>query len=156
VKLAGKLAPELAVARRTLRQAEAWFEDVSPVLPGETRRQVAEEIKDARKRALAFANGVTDAAVADVDRDREAALRELCEVRDGYAQLIKDGQAGRITAAEFSAGFDDLESRELRCGNTINGFTDAVAQVTEVEEAPLDYADDYAERNPNLLHEFSF
>lgn len=144
------------MARRTLRQAETWFEDVSPVLPGETRRQVAEEINEARKRALAFANGVADAAVADVDRDREAALRELCEVRDAYAQLIKDGQAGRLSAAEFSQAFDALESREVSSGNTIIGFTEAVAQVTEVEEAPLDYADDYAARNPNLLHEFTF
>ncbi len=126
------------------------------MLPGETRRQVAEEINEARKRAFAFAHGVADAAAADVDRDREAALQELCRVRDGYAQLVKDGQAGKLTAAEFTAALDDLESRELRSGSTINGFTEAATQVTEIEEAPLDYADDYAERNPNLLHEFTF
>ncbi len=144
------------MGRRTLRQAEAWFEEVSPVLPGETRRQVAEEINEARKRAFAYAEGVAGDHAADVDKDRETTLQELCRIRDGYAQLIKDGQAGKLTATEFTAALNDLEDDERNFVGKVNAFAHKADVVSEIEEAPLDYADDYAERNPGNQFDFTF
>ncbi len=144
------------MGRRTLRQAEAWFEEVSPVLPGEIRRQVAEEINEARKRAFAFAEGVADGRASDVDKDRETTLQELCRVRDGYAQLVRDGQAGKLTAAEFTAALNDLEDDEAKYGKKLQEYDRIAETVSQIEEAQLDYADDYAERTINNQYEFSF
>lgn len=144
------------MGRRTVLSAQQYVEENAAAINPELYRQYQEEINRAKAAAVSFATGVADGRASDVDAGREDVLRELCQVRDGYAQLIKDGQAGRLSAAEFSQAFDALESREVSSGNAVAEFTEAAAFVTDIEEDPEAYGDDYASRNPNLLHEFTF
>lgn len=144
------------MGRRTVRSAEAHIEQMASALNPEVYRQYQSEVDQARADAHSFASGVADDTANAVDESREQTLRTLCEVRDGYAQLAKDGQAGKLTASEFTARLNDLEMRDTTERKQLGEIVNASDFVGEIEEAPLDYADDHRERNPAFQYDFSF
>ncbi len=145
-----------AVARRSVAQAQAWFDDWSPNLTPDARRQAQDEINEARSRAQNFAAGVVEGHTQRVDSQRDDLLRELCAIRDEYASVAKAGQDGLLTAAEYTERLNDLDSRLDSCTKKASAAAKAAEAVAEIEEDPLAYADDYFSRNRNIQHDFSF
>lgn len=142
--------------KRTVAQAESWLDDVGAVLPAAARAEAQREIDQAKAAAANFASGVAGDRAADIDAYREVVLKELCEVRDAYAQLAKDGQAGKLTGAEYLQRLNELQGREISCSGPVSEVAEVAAFVSEIEEDPLAYADTYASRNPANQFDFSF
>lgn len=141
--------------RRTIAEVEAWLDTDSGLSEGE-RRAVAAEVQAARSTLTKFSNDVATDHATDVDERREDVLHELCEVRDSYAQLVKDGKGGKLTAAEFTERLNHLEGRQASAMNGVRICSEMTASVAAIEEDPLAYASNVGAYNIAVRHNFSF
>lgn len=142
--------------QRTVTDAARALEELAPTLNPEMYRRYNEELTQARNAATATAGEFADRQVADVDAVREDLLRGLCEVRDAYAALAKDGESGRISAADYQARFARLRQQqralERRAGDIVR-----VAELVEgIETDPEGWADNFQNRYPHARPNFSF
>lgn len=142
--------------KRSVAQAERWYEDTEPILSLEAKSAAMSEINRAKARARQFSEGVVQDIANKTDAIRSELLQELCEVRDGYAQLAKDGKAGKLSASEFLQRMNELEGRQASVANDIALVTQDAANAEHIEEDPVTYGDDILSRQPENQFDFSF
>lgn len=141
--------------RRTIAEVEGWLDTDSGLSEGD-RRNALHELNQAKATLTQFAQDIVTSHATEVDERRENVLHELCDVRDSYAQLIKDGKGGKLTAAEFAERLNQLEGRQASAANAVRICSETTASVTAIEEDPLAYANDVATRNVGARYNFSF
>lgn len=143
--------------RRTVRDAERWLQEMAPTLNPEHYRQLSVEVETAKARAGEFAAGIVEDRIAlDVEPVRRELEQELCQIRDDYAQLKKEGTRGLLTAKEYQARSNELEVRQRAAARQVDRVEKAAEAVSRIEEDPVAYADEVATRTPNLMSDFSF
>jgi uncharacterized coiled-coil DUF342 family protein len=128
-------------------------------LPGLTeaeRREFNAELTRATAKAQHIAEQMATERVNEVAEVREEALAELCSVRDGYADLIKQADLGRITAAEYEKALNELRGRQRAGERHLTRIDEALAFVESVEADPLAYADSLYSKYPLTQPTFSF
>ncbi len=141
--------------RRTIAEVKAWLDSDSGLSEGD-RRHIREELDQAKAALTKFAGDVATDHANDVDERREDVLVELCDVRDAFAQLVKDGRSGKLTAAEFTERLNQLEGRQASAANAVRICSETAASVTAIEEDPLAYANGVATGNVAARYNFSF
>lgn len=144
--------------RRTVREAERWLQEQAPRLNPEHYRQLSVEVEDAKARAETFAAGLIEDRIAlDVEPVRQELERELCQIRDDYAQLKKEGARGLLTAKEYQDRWQGLEVRQRAAARQVDRVEKAAEAISQIEEDPVGYADEVATRTmPTLMSDFSF
>jgi hypothetical protein len=133
------------VARQTLRRAREVLE-ATPHAP--RHAQMLEE-------AEANARGMATERIASLEQEiktkRDAALRELTEVRDAYESLARNE---RLSAPDYSKELYTLRERQQAAEAQLARAEELLGTVEEIEQDPLGWFDDLATRQPRLLPEF--
>lgn len=142
--------------RRTVSDAKRELEDLAQSLNPEAYRQLAAEVSYAATAAETFANQSAASRELDITNKREAVLEELCEIRDGFDALRRDGEAGRLTSADYHRQWDDLNKRQRAAERSVARLADAADHIANIEEDPIAYADHFYERTPVHMPNFSF
>lgn len=133
--------------------------DALDSLPGLTeaeRRDFKAELSAATNNATAIAEQMMTERVNEIATVREEALAELCAVRDGYADLVKQASLGRITASEYERALNELRGRQRAGERHMARIDQALAFVESVEADPLAYADSLYSKYPLTQPTFSF
>src|SRR5262245_32632169 len=101
------------MTRRTVADARASLEQSLPHLTEywKTRwtRLLEEKEGRAKNRAARRVEQGADEAMAL----RDAALRDLTEVRDGLDDLSREGKEGRITSQQYLSRMEELKGKQL-------------------------------------------
>ncbi|MGI9121204.1 MAG: hypothetical protein ACR2G7_13990 [Acidimicrobiales bacterium] len=143
------------MAQRTIADATFALETAAGLSDAD-RRTAQGEIEEAKRLAATSANELADARVVEVAELRDEALRELCDVRDAYAELINAAEIGRITAAECDRALNDLRARQRTAERTISRTSEALTFVEAVEADPVAYGDAICAKYPLIRPTFSF
>ncbi len=120
------------------------------------RREFTAELATATNNATAIAEQMMSERVNEIAEVRDEALAELCAVRDGYADLVKQAELGRMTAAEYAKALNDLRGRQRAGERHMARIDEALAFVESVEADPLAYADLLYAKYPLTQPTFSF
>ena len=141
--------------QRTIASAAEAFDSMSGLSEAE-RREFQAELSTATANASAVAEQLMTERVNEIATVRDEALAELCAVRDAYADLVKQANLGRMTAAAYEKALNDLRSRQRAGERHMARIDEALAFVESVEADPLAYADSLYSKYPLTQPTFSF
>lgn len=144
------------MSRRTIADAEAELEALAPGLNPVAFRDLQAEVSYARTAAETFSNRVAGDMALEVEQARDDLLQELCDVRDAFATLTSQGQAGRIGAGDYHDQWDALAQRQRAAERTIARLGERAEAIDAIEADPVAYADRFFTNTPNLMPDFSF
>ena len=84
-------------------------------------------------------------------------LTEMCAVRDGLVALVKEGEAGMISAADYHKRLSALRRDQARLEGKANEVGRAAEQVESIEDDPEGWTDaTFYEKYPLLQPDLSF
>lgn len=141
--------------QRTIASATEALDGLAGLSEAE-RREFTAELSTATHEASAVAEQMMTERVNEIAEVREEALAELCAVRDGYADLVKQANLGRITAAQYEKALNELRGRQRAGERHMVRIDQALAFVESVEADPLAYADSVYSKYPLTQPTFSF
>lgn len=144
------------MSRRTVSDAARELEDLAQSLNPVAYRQLQAEVSQARAAAEAFANENASSRELEITEARADVLQELCTVRDSFEALRRDGEAGRLTGADYHRQWNDLNKRQRAAERTIARLADAAESIAVIEEDPIAYADRFYSSTPVHMPDFSF
>lgn len=143
------------MAPRTIADARFAL-DQAVGLSDADRRRCEAEITAALHQATETATVLMDERVHHVAGLRESALADLCAVRDDFAALAAEAKATAMTAADYTAQFNDLAARHRHAAQAITRTEEALAFVEPVEDDPAGYGDALYAKFPLTRPDFSF
>jgi len=143
--------------KRTIRSARAALEQATPELNPEMFRRRTAEINQATAKATEAADSTISRTFTNFVTLRDEILVDACELRDGYAALIQEGELGNLSAAELHERFQALEGQKralVRSEQRLEQETDFVAHI---EEDPIAWVDEtFYAKYPDITPDFSF
>lgn len=140
--------------RRPLGQAREILEaNIVPRLNDWQATQYREWLDRAENAARAQADSFAAEREAEVRETRDAALRELTAVRDGFDDLRAEGGTGRVSAAAYGERLHVLRERQERAEAALRAAEEKVERIERIEEDPIAWFDDLTRRTPRLLPE---
>lgn len=143
--------------RRTVKAARQTLEGMAPGLNPEMWRRLSEEVEAVAKDAVAMANRYADDRTQAAHLIGKDVLTEMCAVRDGLVALVREGEAGTISAAEYHKRLSDLRRQQSRLEGKATEVARAAEQVETIEEDPEAWTDTtFYERFPSLQPDVSF
>lgn len=145
------------MTRRTLGDARRTLEeDMLPGLSDYWGVQLKAQLTAAEARAKQHADSFVSDRQTEVLATRDAVLRELTDVRDGYDDLANQAAMGRITATDYSARLRTLRQRQAGAEDALGRAEESVEVVAAIEEDPLGWYDDVSRRMPSMLTDFAW
>ena len=143
--------------KRTLANARRAFDELTPTLNPEMYRRLDQELRKASAGAVTLATNYVNERVTDVLGTRQDVLNEWCSVRDAYAALAGEAQAGRLTAGEVNERLDAIRSQQRQMDRHVSEITRAAEVVERIEADPEAWADEtFYGKYPHMTPEFSF
>ena len=143
--------------QRTLRQARQLLNENEGLLSPPQWREWNGELLDAVKAANAAAMGYFNTQYNDALGACQETGQGLCEVRDGARALTADLAAGRITAREGTARWNELRAHARRLAATTDRVDQETERLAQIEAEPVEWFDStFHERFPLTRPTFSF
>ncbi len=143
--------------QRTVGEAQAQLEELAPQLNPPVYKRLKDELNEVvsatNQRAVRYMNE----AVVTASTVAKEALTELCDVRDQLAALTVDGEAGRLTAAEFNKRYQELTQQHRRLNRRVEKLAHDAELLEHIEDDPIAWADErFHVPYPQLRPHFSF
>jgi hypothetical protein len=144
------------MAQRTIGEARQQLDALSEVISPRALEPYRAEFDDARSAAVEMATRYMDETFGDAEVLGAALSEQLFAVRDGYAQLISEGEAGRIPAREFSERFTTLRRQQRDAERRAAEVARTADRLQGIESDPEAWTDTFYSRFPLVRPTFSF
>jgi len=124
--------------RRRIRDADRHLTENATLLNPEAYRQYRQEVTQAQAAAVTFADKAAKRRYEIISERRTDLLQDMCGVRDQLAELAKEGRAGRIDAAEYTARLERLSAAydQAMGARGVQLVSDAVESIADIEQGP--------------------
>lgn len=147
--------------QRTIAEAQAWVDGGVDSFNNEQLTRYRNEIQTATAQATKRAETYVNELAANLVAKRDGILEHVCELRDSYQALIKDGELGLLTAAEFQERYDQLEAQKREAINSEAPMLEEIETISDIEDEPSSWYDNLITRTGGSLYremayEFSF
>lgn len=114
------------------------------------------ELSSAKRTAENFASSHADERVARVQVMGAAIDDALDDMKDELKKLIRKGEGGQLTAADFYLSLEKVRAQRALLVRSLDSMSTTVDTVETIEADPTAYADSIYERMPAAAPEFSF
>jgi hypothetical protein len=142
--------------QRTIGEARQQLDALSELMSPKTLDPYRAEFDAAQMAALDMATRYMDRTVDDAEALSSRIEDQLREVHDGYAVLIREGDAGRIAGREFSERYTKLRYQQRSAERRLAEVARTADRLEGIETDPEAWADAFYSRFPLVRPEFSF
>jgi len=142
--------------QRTIQEARQHLDGLAEVMSPKALSPFQAEFDGAQTAAVDMATRHMDTTFAAVAALSDRVDDQVRDVRTGYARLIDEGQAGRITAREFNERFTKLRQQQRDAERRATEAARTAERLEAVELDPEGWADSLYQRFPLTRPHFSF
>lgn len=145
------------MAQRTIKSAKEYLELVGPRLNNLVLERVQSEITEAETIAKERAEAFVSERLSELNDRRLAVLEALCNTRDEFTELAKEGKHGRLSAAEYRSRFAELSKRKQDLEAANEQLAREADAVESIEADPVAWVDEtFYAKSPTVRPNFSF
>lgn len=126
------------------------------VMAPDTKRQLEREIHKAREKGLAMVNKTQSERFSQLEEGIRETKREFSSIETALYELKRDSERSEISAAEYRLRFDDLMERRAMAEARSRSLDQRIEEYQRVEADPEGWLDDFFERYPQIMPDFSF
>lgn len=143
--------------QRTIADARRTLEDLAPQLNPAVYAAIEGQIKGAERDAAAKASKYVADRYSTATTTGQAALTDLCAVRDEALALVAATQTGELTSREAVDRLHALQARQRHVARQHTDVTDAANAIAHVEDDPVGWLDSTIHaKYPGLRPNFDF
>jgi hypothetical protein len=142
--------------QRIIGEARQHLDALGEVVSYKALEPYRAEFDTAQAAALEMATRYMDETAGDAETLSTQLHDQLGEVRDGYALLLSEGEAGRIPARDFNERLTKLRRQQRDAERRATEVERTADRLEAVESDPEAWADSFYARFPLVRPQFSF